>query len=306
MAESHPVHRPSECSRTRAAVSDECRTASPSRAGTRFPTMRAPCAEGGSIFSTMATESGVDNSADAELLPPPTGFGAGLRGHVGRSGGNGSGALHRGPDLRFQLVEDALELGHQPGGVPLLVNLQQQRVVAEMFLGIVHAEPLPQLVAVFAVVTQDGPRIVELVGERNQDGVLRSLAEVVDVALFALVPRGLGILEGVAALRDDFGDFGPELPADLGQRRSPPWSSAASCKSAAIACGWLPPASMTRLATDSRCPRYGMSPPLRVWVRCSSAVYCNASANSSVNRGSVVVLAIFPLFSSFSVTLTVA
>ena len=38
-----------------------------------------------------------------------------------------------------------------------------------------------------------------------------------DVALLALLPWRLGLLERVAALRDDVGDLRSELPADLGE-----------------------------------------------------------------------------------------
>ena len=86
-----------------------------------------------------------------------------------------------------------------------------------MLLGILDAEPLPQFVTALAVVPQDGPRVVELVGQRNQDRVLRGFAEVRDVALLALLPGRLGLLERVAALRDDAADLRPELPADLGE-----------------------------------------------------------------------------------------
>ncbi len=47
---------------------------------------------------------------------------------VGKPGFLGQRDGHRlasGPDLRFQLVEDAPKLSHQPSGVPLFVDLQQ-------------------------------------------------------------------------------------------------------------------------------------------------------------------------------------
>jgi hypothetical protein len=97
----------------------------------------------------------------------------------------------------------------------------------------------------------------------------------IDVLSLALEPRRLRFLVGVAALLDDARNLVAEVPLDLLERRRArassafttwPRSSGASCNSAAIACASDPPSLITRPATVSRCPTYGMSPPLRTWL----------------------------------------
>src|SRR6476620_7330682 len=65
----------------------------------------------------------------------------------------------------------------------------------------------------------------------------------------------------------------------------PPLSSTASCNSAAMACASEPPSLITSPATVSRCPTYGMSPPLRTWLWCFSSAYTSAFENWPVSFG---------------------
>src|SRR5439155_26478693 len=52
-----------------------------------------------------------------------------------------------------------------------------------------------------------------------------------------------------------------------------------------MACVSEPPSLITRPATVSRCPTYGMSPPLRTWVWCFSSAYTSAFENWPVSFG---------------------
>ena len=121
-----------------------------------------------------------------------------------------------------------------------------------MILGIALTEPIPQRRPLVAEIAQDGAGIIELIGQRHQDGVGRDLCEVRDIALLANPPRRLGRLESVAAFADDGGDGCAGRDSMSARVSAPPWSSAASCNSAAMTCVSLPSASMTSGATDNR------------------------------------------------------
>src|SRR6478752_1356925 len=71
-----------------------------------------------------------------------------------------------------------------------------------------------------------------------------------------------------------------------------------------MACASEPPSLITSPATVSRCPTYGMSPPLRTWLWCFSSAYTSAFENWPVSFGvEVCSLTVgFPL----SLTLTIA
>src|ERR1700733_4840221 len=73
-----------------------------------------------------------------------------------------------------------------------------------------------------------------------------------------------------------------------------------------MACVSVPSASRTNPATDRRCPRYGTSLALRVWVACFSAAYRTASTNAGVSRGEVVWLVIALPSGDGPLTLTLA
>ena len=123
------------------------------------------------------------------------------------------------------------------------------------------------------VVPQDRARVVDLVGEGDP-----KMPGSVSSARWARY-RSLRSLQGalstearqaVAAGPHDRGDARPEAGAMSARRPSPPRSSAASCRSAAIASSSrsspaTAPSSITRPATAIRCEMYGMSPPLRRW-----------------------------------------
>jgi hypothetical protein len=88
-----------------------------------------------------------------------------------------------------------------------------------MLLRVLLVEPFPQLVAGVAEIAQQRAGVVQLVGQRYQDGVVRRPGQVTDVVFLAFAPRRLRSLERIAAFVNDRGHLGTELLPDLGQRR---------------------------------------------------------------------------------------
>lgn len=172
--------------------------------------------------------------------------------------------LHEGSDLSDRAVELVDQAGVEP--VDRAVDVEKGSVVPERAVPTAD-DPIEHLDTVRAQVHQDQARVVELVGDRDQERVRRDPAEAGDVALLPLPPRQLRLLGDVRAREHDRRDVLPEPLADAVETRQAPWSSTASCRSAGIACVSVPPSSITSEATPRMCEAYGISLPLRTCVR---------------------------------------
>jgi hypothetical protein len=122
-------------------------------------------------------------------------------------------------DQARQLAHGSLKLGREPARTQLLEPAGERPVVPSHVFG--HpTTSAPKLLSLVQVGPDERPRVVNLVGEGDQERAIGGCSQVVQVALLADSPRRPWPHIRIGALVDDLGNLVPEPRPDVGKAQA--------------------------------------------------------------------------------------